>query len=170
MRDLTVNKAEIYDSVTLSIRIMSEINFSFNKLHVNFNETSFNRVIFDEDNQELSLIENNAYQNDLTIFISSQIKSELRLDYVVLEKISNGKTLSLIITPLPEINIDNLIFGESQASNTDNVASSNDESKDELRILISDTRQKINMNVNYKEKVFLGELTPIDIHLKCRPD
>jgi len=90
-----VKRAEIFDSVTLSIRIDSSIDLNFNKLYVNFNEKGFNKEIFDADGEELKLQPSVAYSNDLTIFIKSQIQSDLKLDYVVLEKKNGGNTLSL---------------------------------------------------------------------------
>ena len=158
-------RAEIFDSVTLSIRIISAIDFSFNKLNINFNEKSFNKEIFDEDGSELKLIENSTFQNDITIFIHSHIKSDLKLDYIVMEKIKDGKKLCLNITPIPDINIDNLIFGNPSKDEADaNVVM--DDNKDALKLNISDTRQKIDLKLNYKENIFLGELAPIDFIMK----
>jgi hypothetical protein len=160
--------AEIFDSVTLSIRILSAIDFKFNKLYINFNEKSFNKEIFDSDGGELELKQDQTYQNDLTIFIKSQIKSELKLDYIILEKKkeSGGNTLCLMVTPLPDINIDNLIFGGKEDS--EQAEKSTQDSKDDLMLKISDTRQKINVKIDYKNTVFLGELANIDFELKCR--
>lgn len=157
--------AEIFDSVTLSIRIISAIDFSFNKLNINFNEKAFNKEIFDEDGSELKLVENNTFHNDITIFIHSHIKSDLKLDYIVMEKLKDGKKLCLNITPIPDINIDNLIFGIPTRDDSDlNVAL--DDNKDALKLKISDTRQKIDLKINFKENIFLGELAPIDFLMK----
>ena len=160
-------RAEIFDSVTLSIRIISAINFSFNKLNINFNEKAFNKEIFDEDGGELKLLENNTFQNDITIFIHSHIKSDLKLDYIVMEKLKDGKKLCLNITPIPDINIDNLIFG-IPAKDEAETNYANEDNKDALKLKISDTRQKIDLKVSYKENVFLGELAPVDFLLKWR--
>lgn len=64
-------RAEIFDSVTLSMRIMSEINFSFDKMYINFNEQAFNKEITDPDGEVLNLKEKQVFQNDAitTIFI-----------------------------------------------------------------------------------------------------
>jgi hypothetical protein len=72
--------AEIFDSVTLSLRILSEINFSFNTLYINFNEKAFNKEIYDADGDVSKLLEHETFQNDTTIFIKSQIQSDLILD------------------------------------------------------------------------------------------
>lgn len=100
----------------------------------------------------------------MTIFIKSQIKSELKLDYIILEKKSGANTLCLMITPLPDINIDNLIFGGKEDS--EQADKSAQDSKDDLMLKISDTRQKIDVKVDYKDTVFLGELANIDFELK----
>lgn len=163
-----VKRAEIFDSVTLSIRINSSIDFSFDKLYVSFNEKEFNKEIFDVDGGQLHLYQNSTYNNDLTIFVKSQIESELKLDYVKLEKKNGNNTLSLLMHPLPDINIDNLIFGSGKEDENMNEKVSNDP-KESLKLKISETRQKVEMNINYKEKIFLGEVSPIDIAFKCRP-
>ena len=71
--------------------------------------------------------------------------------------------LSLIIKPIPDLNIDNLIFGGKEMENE----KVNDEYGD-IRLKISETRQKIDWDINYKTNVFLGELVPIDFTFKCR--
>lgn len=161
-------RAEIFDSVTLSIRIISAIDFSFNKLYVNFNEKAFNKEIFDADGGNLNLYQKQTYQNDITIFIKSQIKSELKLDYVILEKKNGDSTLSLMINPLPDINIDSLIFGTSKDESEANGDKASDDPKEGLKLKISDTRQKVDLAIDYKEKILLGELVPIDFTFKCR--
>ena len=161
-------RAEIFDSVTLSIRIISAIDFTFNKLYVNFNEKAFNKEIFDADGEELKLHQNQTYQNDITIFIKSQIKSELKLDYVILEKKNGDSTLSLMINPLPDINIDSLIFGTSKDEAEAMADKASDDPKEGLKLKISDTRQKVDLAIDYRERIFLGELVPIDLTFKCR--
>lgn len=146
--------AEIFDSVTLSIRILSAINFKFNKLYINFNDKSFNKEIFDSDGNELELKPDSTYQNDLTIFIRSQIKSDLKLDYVMLEKTKkNGdSSLSLLIHPVPEINIDHLFFDTSKENN-EQVDKSVQDPKDDLLLKISEIRQKIDLQIEYSENI-----------------
>jgi len=160
--------AEIFDSVTLSIRILSEIDFKFNKMYINFNEKSFNKEIYDEDGGSLQLSEHQTFQNDTTIFIKSQIESDLKLDHIILEKSKGENTLSLLITPTPDINVDNLIFGDSKGELEQEKIDESDDERDGLRLKISDTRQKIDLDINYKDKIFLGELVPIDFTFKCR--
>ena len=163
--------AEIFDSVTLSIRILSEINFSFNKLYINFNEKSFNTEIYDSDGDVLQLKERETFQNDTTIFVKSHIKSDLVLDCIILEKVEGDHKLSLIIKPTPDIDIDNLIFSShpKDSDNHEAKQTHDDENKSDIRLKISDTRQKIEFKTDYKKRVFLGEVVPVDFTLKCRP-
>jgi hypothetical protein len=161
-------RAEIFDSVGLSIRIDSLIDFSFNKIQLNFNEKTFNKEIDSDEGQEIHLSPDSTYQKDLTIFVKSQIQSDLTLDFIVLEKKSDNKTLSLIIHPLPDINIDNLIFGSDKDDSERMNEKVSDDPNQSLKLKISETRQKVDMNIAYKQRIFLGELVPIDFTLKCK--
>lgn len=160
-------RAEIFDSVNLCIRIVSAIDLKFNKLYINFNDKGLNKEIFNADGEELQLRSDQTYQNDLTIFIKSQIESELKLDTVVIEKVNNGNMLSLMMIPLPDINIDNLIFGNKDEADVFAEKVSED-TRQGLHLKISETRQKVDLNIAYKERIFLGELVPIDFTFKCR--
>ncbi|CAI2373283.1 unnamed protein product [Moneuplotes crassus] len=159
-----VKRAEIFDSVTLSIRIDSSIDLTFNKLYVNFNEKGFNKEIFDSDGGELKLQSSVQYSNDLTIFVKSQIQGDLKLDYVVLEKKNGDNTLSLLIHPSPDVNFDSLIFGDKNGDEINQKVS--DDPNEGLRLKISETRQKVELALDYRERIFLGELVPIDMTFK----
>lgn len=114
----------------------------------------------------LCLKERESFQNETTIFIKSQIQSDLVLDCIILKKIQGNHSLSLIIKPIPDINIDSLIFGSS--NNEPDLEKISDDYKGDIRLKISDTRQKIDCNIEYKSSIFLGELIPVDFTFKCR--